>query len=81
MYFACGLGVLMVLCRDSTFVRFSIEGANVTARSALHETRLKKITSCCMHQRADLREALLLIGKVFRFSSPFRFFMCVYVCS
>ncbi|KAK6765908.1 hypothetical protein RB195_025679 [Necator americanus] len=64
MYFACGLGVLMVLCRDSTFVRFSIEGANVTARSALHETRLKKITSCCMHQRADLREALLLIGTV-----------------
>ncbi|KAK6059188.1 hypothetical protein COOONC_03183, partial [Cooperia oncophora] len=64
MYFACGLGVLIVLCRDSTFVRFSIKGAELTARSVLHETRLKKITSCCMLQRANVHESVLLIGTV-----------------
>ncbi|XGW32971.1 hypothetical protein V3C99_017465 [Haemonchus contortus] len=64
MYFACGLGVLIVLCRDSTFVRFSIKGAELTARSVLHETRLKKITSCCMLQRPNAHESVLLIGTV-----------------
>ncbi|VDP23936.1 unnamed protein product [Heligmosomoides polygyrus] len=64
MYFACGLGILIVLCQDSTFVRFSIEGAEIAARSVLHETRLKKITSCCMLQRINVKEAVLLIGTV-----------------
>ncbi|KAK5974786.1 hypothetical protein GCK32_015549 [Trichostrongylus colubriformis] len=64
MYFACGLGILIVLCRDSTFVRFSIKGADLTARSVLHETRLKKITSCCMLQRPTVLEFVLLIGTV-----------------
>ncbi|WKY14844.1 hypothetical protein Q1695_000397 [Nippostrongylus brasiliensis] len=64
MYFVCGIGVLIVLCRDSTFVRFAIDGASLTARSVLHETRLKKITSCCMLQRANPQESVLLIGTV-----------------
>ncbi|KAJ1357174.1 LLGL2 [Parelaphostrongylus tenuis] len=64
MYFACGLGVLIVLCRDATFVRFSLEGSQLSARSVLHETRLKKITSCSMMERVNMREAMLLIGTV-----------------
>ncbi|VDM62820.1 unnamed protein product [Angiostrongylus costaricensis] len=64
MYFASGLGVLIVLCRDATFVRFSLEGSQLSARSVLHETRLKKITSCCMMERVNIQDAMLLIGTV-----------------
>ncbi|KJH40323.1 LLGL2 protein [Dictyocaulus viviparus] len=64
MYFASGLGILIALCRDATFVRFSLEGSQLLAQSVLHETRLKKITSCCMMERPNTREAKLLIGSV-----------------
>lgn len=64
MYFAAGLGTLIVLCADQSFHRFQVLGASLKCTTANNEERLKRITSCEMQNVREPVDARLFIGTI-----------------
>ncbi|KAM3726151.1 LLGL scribble cell polarity complex component [Dirofilaria immitis] len=64
MYFAAGLGTLIVLCSDQSFHKFQVTGDIVERTTAATEERLKRITCCEMQNTQDLVNARLFIGTI-----------------
>ncbi|VDK71514.1 unnamed protein product [Litomosoides sigmodontis] len=64
MYFAAGLGTLIVLCSDQSFHKFQIAGDIIERTTATTEDRLKRITCCEMQNVQDPSNARLFIGTI-----------------
>ncbi|KAK6110559.1 LLGL2 family protein [Brugia pahangi] len=64
MYFAAGLGSLIVLCSDQSFHKFQVAGDIIERTTATTEDRLKRITCCEMHNVQDPTNARLFIGTI-----------------
>uniref|UniRef100_A0A1I7VDV9 LLGL domain-containing protein n=1 Tax=Loa loa TaxID=7209 RepID=A0A1I7VDV9_LOALO len=64
MYFAAGLGSLIVLCSDQSFHKFQIAGDIIERTTATTEDRLKRITCCEMQNPQDPTNARLFIGTI-----------------
>uniref|UniRef100_A0A915Q1R0 Lethal giant larvae homologue 2 domain-containing protein n=1 Tax=Setaria digitata TaxID=48799 RepID=A0A915Q1R0_9BILA len=64
MYFAAGLGTLIVLCSDQSFHKFQVAGDIIERTTAPAEDRLKRITCCEMQNVQDPSSARLFIGTI-----------------
>ncbi|OZC11146.1 LLGL2 protein [Onchocerca flexuosa] len=64
MYFAAGLGTLIVLCSDQSFHKFQVAGDIIERTTATTEDRLKRITCCEMQNVQDPTNARLFIGTI-----------------
>ncbi|VDM98108.1 unnamed protein product [Thelazia callipaeda] len=64
MYFAAGLGTLIVLCSDQSFHKFQVKGDAVERTTVTTENRLKRITCCEMQNVHDPSNSCLLIGTI-----------------
>ncbi|EJW83887.1 hypothetical protein WUBG_05202 [Wuchereria bancrofti] len=64
MYFAAGLGSLIVLCSDQSFHKFQVAGDIIERTTATTEDRLKRITCCEMQNVQDPTNARLFIGTI-----------------
>uniref|UniRef100_A0A8R1TTH3 LLGL domain-containing protein n=1 Tax=Onchocerca volvulus TaxID=6282 RepID=A0A8R1TTH3_ONCVO len=64
MYFAAGLGTLIVLCSDQSFHKFQVAGDMIERTTAATEDRLKRITCCEMQNVQDPTNARLFIGTI-----------------
>ncbi|KAL3982254.1 LLGL2 family protein [Acanthocheilonema viteae] len=64
MYFAAGLGTLIVLCSDQSFHKFQVAGDIIERTTATTEDRMKRITCCEMQNVQDPANARLFIGTI-----------------